>query len=306
MLQLLCVYFIHEAFRPLKPIYAPDSPSFVKEHRPVYQGDDKVELLNQAEKERCYPVLKSISQKVSITSFDGLNLNAYLAVHNTQNHKYAIIMHGFRDSPKNISPYALHFYEHGFNILAPGQRGHGWSEGNFIDMSAFTPFDVLSWINYICQKDSEAKITLWGVSMGGSTVMRATGLELPSNVVCCIEDCGFSSAWDEYIYQMNTSYKLPGKVLLPYFNLYIKRKFDFDCRTVSAKDDLRHSVTPTLFIHGDADDYVPFYMQDIVFNAASCVKEKLVIKGAKHARAAFTEPEKYWHTVDAFLEKYFE
>lgn len=306
-LQLLCMFFIHKAFAPLAPCNAPDSEAFVKEIRPPYTGKEPVEIFYKTEKERCYPVLKSISKKVSITSFDELNLNAYFAVQDSEKstHNYVIIMHGFHDSPKNVSPFAMHFYEKGFNILVPGQRGHGWSDGNFVDMSAFSPYDVKSWIDYICLNDNNARIALWGISMGGSTVMRATGLELPSNVVCCIEDCGFTSAWDVYIYQTKETYHMPGKLLMPYFNLYIKRKFGFDCKKVSAKDDLKHSVTPTLFIHGDADTYVPFYMLDVVYDAAACPKEKFVVEKAKHARAAFTAPVEYWHAVDTFMQKYF-
>ena len=172
-------------------------------------------------------------------------------------------------------------------------------------MSAFTPRDVQAWVEYICNYDPQARIALWGISMGGSTVMRATGLSLPQNVICCIEDCGFSSAWDEFTYQITKKYKLPGKLLMPYFNLYIKRKLGFDCRTVSAKEDLKRSNIPTLFIHGDADTYVPYYMLDVVYNAAACPKEKLTVQKAKHARAAFTAPDIYWQKVDAFLAKYF-
>ena len=304
LLQLLCIYFTHTAFRQLPPENAPDSPLFVQERHPPYTGTNRAEILNQKEKDRCYPLLKAASEVVEITSFDGLQLKAYLAL-KENNHNYAILMHGFKDSPKCVSPYAEHFYKNGFNTLVPGQRGHGWSQGNFIDMSAFTPQDVKSWIEYICKLDSQARIVLWGVSMGGSTVMRATGLDLPENVICCIEDCGFSSAWDEFVYQMNTFYKLPGKLLMPYFNLYIKRKLGFDCRKVSAKDDLKNSSIPTLFIHGQADTYVPYYMLDVVYEAASCPKEALAVEEAQHARAAFTAPLAYWLTVDNFLKKYF-
>ena len=305
-LQLLCLYFVNRAFHPLLPVNAPDSALFQKEHRPVYEGEDPVELFNQSEKNRCYPLLKDVSQKVSITSFDGLNLNAHLAVHTEaeQSHNYVILMHGFRDSSKTVSPYAMHFYNRGYNVLVPGQRGHGWSDGNFVDMSAFTPYDVKSWAEFLCQFDDQAKIALWGISMGGSTVMRATGLELPENVLCCVEDCGFSSMWDEFIFQLDNLYNLPGKILLPYFNLYIKRKLGFDSKKISAKDDLTRSVTPTLFIHGNADNFVPFYMLDTVYEAAACPREKLVIDNAVHARSAFTAPDIYWQKVDEFLDKY--
>lgn len=302
--QIFCLFFISQSFKPLKSIYAPDSKDFIKEHRPVYTGNDEVELFYQEEKDRCYPLLKSLSRQVSTKSFDGLNLNAYLALH-PQNHNYAILMHGFRDSPKITSPYAMHFFENGFNVLVPGQRGHGWSEGNIIDMSAFTPNDVKSWIEFLCDFDSEAKIALWGISMGASTVMQTLGFALPKNVVCCIEDCGFSSAWDEFSHQLTYFYHLPVHPLLDSANIYLKHHLKIDTKKVSAKAALTRAKIPTLFIHGSADEYVPFYMLDIVFDAAACPKEKLVIEGAQHARSAFTAPKEYWEAVDTFLGKWF-
>ena len=135
--------------------------------------------------------------------------------------------------------------------------------------------------------------------------MQATGLDLPSNVVCCVEDCGFTSIWDEFVYQIDTFYHLPGELLMNVFQLYISRHLKIDCKKVSALNAVTKSKIPTLFIHGDVDDYVPFYMLDILYDAAACPKEKLVIKGATHARSVFAEPDLYWDTVFAFTDRYF-
>ena len=40
-----------------------------------------------------------------------------------------------------------------------------------------------------------------------------------------------------------------------------------------------------LFIHGDADTFVPFEMLDEVYNAAKVEKEKLIVPGAGHGEA---------------------
>ena len=69
-------------------------------------------------------------------------------------------------------------------------------------------------------------------------------------------------------------------------------------------DQVAKSHTPTLFIHGEEDTFVPFRMLDVVYNAAACEKEKLVVPGAAHAQSAETDPELYWGTVDAFVANY--
>lgn len=244
------------------------------------------------------------SRIVETQSFDGLNLKAYLATSAKPSHKYGIFMHGYRDTPVRMGDYALHFYEKGWNVIVPGQRGHGWSEGDYIDMGIFACRDVVKWINLILEQDKDAQIMLYGVSMGAATVMNTTGKQLPQNVKCAIEDCGYSSAWDQFKYRISTEIHLPAFPVLNITEHIAKKRYGFNFRDVAPKNEIHNSNTPMLFIHGTADTYVPFYMQDIVFNAAICEKEKLVIPGAVHAKSVYTEPELYWSTVDRFVAKY--
>ena len=300
----LTIFFVYTAFHPVKPENTPDSPAFINDTKDRLYHDAEYEIKFYEDQKRSFMWLLSLAEDVTIKSYDGLNLNGRFALQ-PDSHNYVILMHGYRDSTKYISSYARKFYEKGFNVLVPGQRGHGWSEGKIVDMSAFTPYDVKSWAEFISSRDEQAKIALWGVSMGGSTVMQATGLELPASVVCCIEDCGFSSMWDEFVYQISNEYHLPGKACMTIFDLYLKRHLKVDSKKVSAANAVSKSYIPTLFIHGDADTYVPFYMLDIVYDAANCPKEKLIVEGGTHARAAFVNPELYWKTVFDFTGKYF-
>lgn len=64
------------------------------------------------------------------------------------------------------------------------------------------------------------------------------------------------------------------------------------------------SKTPILFIHGDEDDFVPYYMMEELYNATSSEKEMLTIKNAGHAKASEVDPETYWTTVSNFTSKY--
>ena len=42
--------------------------------------------------------------------------------------------------------------------------------------------------------------------MGAATVMMATGEDLPANVKIAIEDCGYTSVWDEFEMQLKILY----------------------------------------------------------------------------------------------------
>lgn len=248
--------------------------------------------------------LNSKSTVIETTSFDGLNLKAYLVKAPEATHRYGLFMHGYRDTPFKMADYALHFYDKGWNVVLPGQRGHGWSDGNHIDMGVYARKDVHTWIGEILKMDPEAEIMLYGVSMGAATVMNSTGLPLPGNVKCCVEDCGYSSVWGQFTYRLKEEFHLPPFPVLNLASRLCKKNYGFSFKDIAPEKEIHNCKIPVIFIHGDADDYVPFYMQDKVFNAAICEKEKVVIPGAPHAKSIYTDPELYWSTVDRFVAKY--
>ena len=69
-------------------------------------------------------------------------------------------------------------------------------------------------------------------------------------------------------------------------------------------EQVKKSKTPILYIHGNQDDFVPYYMMEELYNATSSEKEMLIIKGAEHAKASEVDPESYWTTVNNFINKY--
>lgn len=61
--------------------------------------------------------------------------------------------------------------------------------------------DIVEWSKYILKQDSQP-VSLSGVSMGASTVMMASNEQLPDAVKVAVEDCGYTSAWDEFSFQL--------------------------------------------------------------------------------------------------------
>lgn len=218
--------------------------------------------------------------------------------------KYVIICHGYSDLPEKEFNFNRHYHEMGYNVLAPYFGGHGESERDYCTMGWFDRLDMLCWISFILDKDPGAKIVLHGASMGGAIVSMTTGEKLPENVVCAVSDCAYTSAWDVFGAQITNLAGLPPVPFLNIINGVSKLRLGFDFKEASALEQVRKSVTPTLFIHGDKDDFVPFSMLDPLYNNASCEKQKLVIEGAKHATSAMTAPELYWNTVTEFIAKY--
>ena len=61
---------------------------------------------------------------------------------------------------------------------------------------------------------------------------------------------------------------------------------------------------PILFIHGDKDKFVPFYMLDKLYDACKAPKDKLIVKEAGHAKSEKIATDIYWDKVINFINKY--
>ncbi len=239
-----------------------------------------------------------------ITSSDKLKLHSYKVTNQNNSNKWVIAVHGYTSEGINMSTYAKHYYDNGYNVLIPDLRAHGLSEGNYIGMGWDDRLDIISWINYILNENPNAEIILHGVSMGAATVLMTSGEEIPSNVKAIVADCGYTSVWDEFAYQLDDLFSLPEFPILNVSSMVAKIRAGYFLGEASSLEQVKNSKTPILYIHGDKDDFVPYYMMEELYNATSSEKEMLTIKGAEHAKASEVDPETYWNTVNNFINKY--
>lgn len=241
-----------------------------------------------------------------ITSSDNLKLHSYEIKNTNPSNKWVITVHGYTSEGLNMSTYAKKYYDIGYNVLIPDLRSHGLSEGDYIGMGWDDRLDIISWINHILDEDSDAEIVLHGVSMGAATVSMTSGEELPSNVKVIIADCGYTSVWEEFSYQLDALFSLPEFPIMNVSSLVTQIRAGYSLSEASAIEQVKKSKTPILYIHGDNDDFVPYYMMEELYNATSSEKEMLTIKAAAHAKASEVDPETYWTTVYNFINKYIQ
>lgn len=242
---------------------------------------------------------------IYVESYDSLKLHAY-SIENPESENWVVICHGYSSSAEYMSISARWFYEHGYNVLLPNARGHGLSEGDYIGMGWDDRLDIIDWMKKINETHDAANIILYGVSMGGATVMMVSGEELPSNVVAIVEDCGYSSVFDEFAYQLKGIFGLPPFPLLYMADIVTNIRAGYSFDEASAVKQVEKSITPIMFIHGDADTFVPSNMVYEVYEAANVEKELLIVKGAGHGAASSIGGETYWKEVEQFITKYLE
>lgn len=246
-------------------------------------------------------------ETVTIQSNDDLNLNGFYYKNDeaADSHLWAVVIHGYRCDHTNMDEFSQRYYESGYQVLAPDLRACGESEGDYVGMGWLDRLDILSWIDWIIAQDPDAKIVLHGVSMGAATVMMTSGEEVPDHVKIFIEDCGYTSTWEIFASELNLRFHLPEFPLMQTANLIAQNKAGYNFKEASSLNAVSSCEKPMLFIHGTADDFIPYSMMEQLYEAKPGTnKAFLTAEGAGHAESLYLLGEKYWETVFDFIEQY--
>lgn len=248
---------------------------------------------------------KAIHDTVIINQ-EGLRLNGYYIRSAQPTKKTAILVHGYTDCAFSMLPIA-HIYSHqlGFNVLLPDLQYQGKSEGKAVNMGWKDRLDVIQWAkvaNSIFGNNTE--MVIHGISMGGATTMMVSGEKLPPYIKCFIEDCGYTSAWDEFSYELKEMFGLPDFPLLYAASMLTKLRFGWSFGEASALKQVAKCKLPMLFIHGDVDTYVPTRMVYPLYQAKPQPKELWIVPGATHARSYRNNEKEYTAKVAHFIHKY--
>ena len=204
-----------------------------------------------------------------------------------------------------------------YNVLLPDLYGHGESEGDHIQMGWKDRWDVVRWsevadeifskprgaMQNMSLKDTHTQQVLHGISMGAATVMAVSGEKTPDYVKCFVEDCGYSSVWDEFAAQLKDQFGLPSFPLMNTTSRLCQLKYGWSFAEAQQIEQVRKSTKPMLFIHGDKDDFVPYRMLQPLYEAKTKGKKAIFIaKGSIHAMAYRDQYEEYTKVVKEFLQ----
>ena len=246
------------------------------------------------------------TQERHILSRDGLKLEAKLLKADRETDRLAIVVHGHRCCSGEEGYICKMFHDEGYHVLAIEQRAHGVSEGTFIGFGYLEKDDVALWAQLMSEEFPECAIVLYGASMGGATVVQANTLELPENVKCVIEDCGFSSLDGVLLQKMNTDFSwIPFKrPLTGIVSLICKVTEGFDFKEANVADAAGRARLPMLVIHGQADVVVPAWMGEEIYENCPTDKQILRVPDAGHNVSFFHANEEFRNTVFGFIESH--
>ena len=246
------------------------------------------------------------SEDVYITSFDGLKLHAKY-YEGKKGAPIEIMFHGYRGSAeRDLCGGIQRSFDVGRNVLLVDQRASMQSEGNVISFGINESKDCLKWIEYVNNRfEGNVQIYLAGVSMGASTILMATSYDLPSNVIGVVADCGYSSIKD-IISVVVKKMGISPRLAYPFIKLGAKIYGKFNIDEFNPVDAVKKSKVPTIFFHGDEDDFVPCEMSKINYEACASKKRLVIVKGAGHGLCYCKEPKTYIDELKSFEQETLE
>ena len=264
---------------------------------------------------KTYPYLKpwidSLKQNQAlkdtfIYSPDHVKLHAYYVASSRPTAKTAVIVHGYTDNAIRMMMIGyLYNKKLDFNILLPDLRDTGLSGGNAIQMGWLDRKDVTQWMEVANRIYGDStSMVVHGISMGAATTMMVSSEPQPDYVKCFVEDCGYTSVRDQFAKELKEQFGLPAFPLLDVAGWMCGLKYGWTFREASSLEQVRKSRLPMLFIHGDADDYVPTRMVYPLYGAKPGDKELWVVPGASHANSYRDNREEYTRRVGEFVGRY--
>lgn len=239
-------------------------------------------------------------EEMEVTSFDGLKLRGKYYECNPGG-PMELMLHGYRgNGERDLCGGIQRAFALGRNVLIPDQRAGGRSEGRVITFGINESKDCVTWLEHIEKRfGPNVKVIITGVSMGAATVMMAAGRELPKCVVGVLADCGYTSP-KAIIKKVIRDMKLPADLLYPFVRLGAILFGRFDPDSYSPEEAMTNCKLPVIFVHGEADGYVPCDMTRRNYELCTGPKVLLTVPGAEHGLSYPAAPERYIQTLKNF------
>ena len=239
----------------------------------------------------------------TVSSYDGYVLHAQLLRNPAPSKRYVILSHGYTDNRFGSLKYARLYLELGFNCVLYDLRGHGQNAPTHCTYSLRERRDLCAMVDDARARWPEMSgLGLHGESLGAATT--AAAMRYRPAVDFAVADCGFAevaSIMSERIGQFH----LP-KPLFHLARLCAKLIYGCDFNDMRPIDALPENDVPMLFVHGEADRFIPCAHSVAMRDANRGPAELLLVPHARHAQSIFADYGLYREHLLAFVNKYVE
>ena len=173
-----------------------------------------------------------------------------------------------------------------YSVFIIDYRGYGASGGHFPSEAGVYEDAQLAWEYLVRERGiSPANLFIYGHSLGGAIAIELA-LRHPEAAGLVVES-SFTSIYD--MAMRKASY-----ALLP-INLLLNQRFD----SIAKVGQLR---LPVLYVHGTADEIVPFEMGKALFKATPCARGFVAVSAGTHETNAAVGGETLRSAIGLFVE----
>ncbi|MGA3277228.1 serine aminopeptidase domain-containing protein [Lactiplantibacillus pentosus] len=236
------------------------------------------------------------------------NVRAYY-IQNGDATKTVIIGQGWTEHLDWIGYVSKIWYDMGYNILMPSQRGQFLSDGDDLTFGYQDKYDWLNWVKMVDERNgANSEVVFYGQSLGADTVLEAASVPgLSKSVKAVVADAGYATLPElgaslytkaiNYVSNALQSVGLPAITSLPFLsydkivaaiNARLIKTQGFNVDDLSAVDAASKVTIPLLLIHTEDDAFIP-YTQSLELAAAnhSADQEVWILPGqvGRHAAA---------------------
>ena len=235
------------------------------------------------------------------------NVRAYY-IQNGDATKTVIIGQGWTEHLDWIGYVSKIWYDMGYNILMPTQRGQFLSDGDDLTFGYQDKYDWLNWVKMVDERNgANSEVVFYGQSLGADTVLEAASVPgLSKSVKAVVADAGYATLPElgaslytkaiNYVSNALQSVGLPAITSLPFLsydkivaaiNARLIKTQGFSVDDLSAVDAASKVTIPLLLIHTEDDAFIP-YTQSLELAAAnhSADQEVWILPGQVGGHAA--------------------
>lgn len=280
-------------------------PTATERGKKLISGSDKLSELAETINDAATELEKITMERITLEASDGTELVAHWYCPDNPE-RVIVAMHGWRSGWSQdfggISPFWM---ANNCAVLYAEQRAQGSSGGDYIGFGLLERYDCAEWANWVNEKvEGSLPIYLCGISMGATTVLMASGGELPKTVRGIIADCGFTSPHAIWKHVAESNLKIPYGLYSAAANDLCMRKIKAEANSYSTTEALAENKIPVLFIHGTDDCFVPIEMTYENYKAAVAVKRLFIVPGAEHGTSYLEDKEGYEKAIKKFWREF--
>lgn len=249
-------------------------------------------------------------QEFIIKNNNNEDISCLSVIQKNKSKKWVIGFHGWTENKYLALRLVSWFYQQGYNVLTFDSIAHGKTYGQYSDTGLTCAQDVNCLINWLKTNYQVETIGLIGNSMGASTINYYLLNYAPINSInWAIADCGFANLLVQFRYVMQYRFQKPWWLIS---NNVTKRYKKFTNTNILKYDLLKKLKTgfkvPTLLIHGKEDDFVPFFMANVIHNYQIEGDNKnydyLFLDNIGHVGTLPNAYEIYINKLNSFIKKY--